>query len=157
MSASLKTLEESRVRVSVANRFLCWALPFAALGVISTVVRVGMDSRRPIAPSRPSLREFQRPVVAIPALEWAAASFSSAGPTGSEGRPNAEVATQKGEWKLVGVALEGTSKRALLQDAEGQQTVWVLEDESLGVFRVKEIRERSVVLEKEGKLYEIRM
>jgi len=95
---------------------------------------------------------------AIPPLELPASIFLSPHPieTGASSPATPQVAVKEVQWRLLGVSF-GATKRAYLEDLESKQSVWVTEGEQLGSSKVKEIKERSVVLEAGDKSYEIRM
>ncbi|MBI3332807.1 MAG: hypothetical protein HYZ93_01805, partial [Candidatus Omnitrophica bacterium] len=154
--SSLQAIEHQQRRLILINRTLVGVLPVVALLALVDCARWAAQSRRPIVAIPPSLEGLRRPLAQIPSLELPASLFEppkrvESGPAGDSSQPAVQP-----QWKLMGVSLGGT-KRALLKDAEGKQSVWVTEGQQIGACRVKEIRERSVVLETEGGSYEIRL
>ncbi len=147
-------LERSRQRVILANRLLFWALPALALAAAADLSQWSRLSLKPILPLSPSPEHLWGLLPEVPSVELPAGIFRSPVPAKSgEARPSAAV--REVAWKLKGV-LMGANRRAFLEDSEGK-SYWVTEGEQIGAFQVKEIRDRSVLLEKEGGGYEIRM
>lgn len=142
-------------RLMKVNRILFWILPILAVMVVGDIIRWGIAVRKPVEPLRPQMKEIRQTPVAIASLDLPATLFKPAQPqAGTVG--SAPVAVKEAQWKLLGVSL-AASKRAFLQEADGDKSVWVGEGEQIGASTVKEIREKSVILETEGKSYEIRM
>ena len=155
---SVQALEQRRRRLVSVNVILLWVVPFLILLAAADLVLWGMQSRKPILPLTPGLEEIQKPLAEIPPLTVEAALFQPAQPAKPALVPKTavpEVGSGQVQWKLKGV-LKGAAMRALMEDASGQ-TVWVTQDEQLGSFKVKEIKDRSVLLEGDDKSYEIRM
>ena len=146
-------LDQQRRWVTVARRALIWVLPVLAVVALGDAVRSGVALRRPGDLVIPSLKTLEAPMEEVPSVEMAATLFH---PARKEEKVAAQVAVKDAEWKLKGVLVAGT-KKAFLQDAAGQQGIWVTEGERLGSSQVKSIRERSVVLEKGGSTYELRV
>ena len=109
----------------------------------------------------PPLEELNKPLEPIQKLEWTSKLFpmqvsrSQATPVKQQ---IAGVASPENPWRLKGIQV-GASRRAYLQQGEaGSSGVWVKEGERVGPWTVKEIQERSVLVEEEGgKVYELRM
>lgn len=140
------------VRVERINRVLNVLLPLLALVIAIDLVRWGGSLRRPAASLPPALEEWGPAPVALPHFELPASAFRPVQP------PKPVVVSQveiQARWKLKG-SLMGATRRAFLEDEAGKG-FWVAEGESLGSCKVKEISERSVLLEEEGKSYEIRL
>ena len=155
--SSLQTLERQWRHLLLVNRLLYGILPLVALLVVVDCARWSAQFTKPVTPLLPNLEELHRPLVAIPPLELSASLFEPPKPVESK-KPveTSQAATQQVQWKLIGVSI-GTTKQAFLTDLEGKQSVWVTQGEQLGDFKVKEIRERAVVLETGGRSYEIHL
>ncbi len=153
---AIQALERKRARLVLTNRILCWVLPIAAVGVVADVARWSVQLRKPVEIVQPDLREMERPLANLPILELSPTLFESPqiAPASAAGEGPA-VAVKGGTWKVKGITL-GQTKRAFLEGPEGKG-VWVTEGEKVEDSLVKEIRERSVILEEEGKEYELRL
>lgn len=157
---TLQDLERGRGRARSANRILCWVLPVALLGAGADLLQWSSQVSAPVQPLPPSLEEMSRPLPAVGPAGLAAGRFEQAAApapapaAGAPPKPSAPVA-QGGQWKLRGVMMAG-GKRAFLEDEAGKG-VWVTEGEQVGSTRVKEIRERAVLMEGAEGPYEIRM
>ena len=152
-------LENARRKVRSANLLLCWILPVALLGASADLFQWGSRVNAPVQPLLPSLEELTQPLPAVGAAGLAAGLFEqeaapAPAPAGTQPKAPAPVA-QGAKWKLRGVMMAG-GKRAFLED-EGGKGVWVTEGEQIGSTRVKEIRERAVLMEGAEGEYEIRM
>ena len=155
---TMQGLERSRHRVQSANRVLCWLLPVALLGAGADLSRWHSRVNAPLQPLAPSLEELVQPLPIVGGAGFAVEFFEQpakpapvAGPKAKEQAP----VVQEAQWKLRGVLVAG-GKRAFLED-EGGKGVWVTEGEQIGSTRIREIRERSVILEGKDGEYEIRM
>lgn len=152
-------MERSRRRVRLGNRLVCWVLPLALLGAGADLVRWQSRVSAPVEPLPPSLEELDQPLPTVGAAGLSAELFEQPAlpvPAAAP-KPAQQQApvTPEAKWKLRGVVMAG-GKRAFLEE-EGGRGVWVTEGEQVGSTRVKEIRERSVVLEGAEGQYEIRM
>lgn len=157
-AGSVRGLEKKEHRLATVNRILCWVLPLVAVGAVGDLLRWGVEIRRPVESAAPDLKELDRSLPTVPSLEFPAELFKPLHPlepkdSEAEGP---SVAVEEAQWKLMGVSL-GSSKRAFLQDPKTGKGVWVSEGEKIGPSLVKEIMEKSVLLETEGKSYEIRL
>lgn len=154
---AIQGLERRRRRFVLVNRLLCWVLPIGALGMVGDIARWSGQLRKPAEILQPDLKGLKEPLVNVPSLDLPAHLFEApqaSSPQAAAGAP--AVAVKEVSWKLKGVTT-GQSRRAFLEDPEGKG-VWVTEGERVGGSLVKEIRERSVVLvEEEGKEYELRL
>ena len=153
-------LEQNHQRTRAANRLLCWVLPVALLGVGADLFQWRSRVEAPPQPLPPSLEDLTQPLPAVGAAGLSAGSFEQGAapalaPAGGQPAPSSAPVAQGAQWKLRGVMLAG-GKRAFLEDEAGKG-VWVTEGEQVGSTRVKEIRERAVVMEGAGGEYEIRM
>lgn len=157
-AGSVRGLEKKEHRLAVFNRILCWVLPLVAVGAVGDLLRWGVEIRRPVESAAPDLKELDRSLPTVPSLEFPAELFKPLRPLEPEVSKDSgtSVAVEEVQWKLMGVSL-GSSKRAFLQDPKTGQSVWVAEGEKVGSSFIKEIREKSVLVETEGKSYEIRL
>lgn len=157
----LQQLEQRRQLTARVNRTLLGVLPLMALFLGIEAVRwASAESSSPASSLVPDLSALQKPPAVVPELRLSSELFPSrvkkqekpaaaaAGPT--------QVAVKEVQWKLLGVVMMPV-KRAYLENSESQQTVSVGEGERVGDLLVKRIDERSVLLEKEGSSYEIRL
>lgn len=142
------------IRLQKANRILFWMLPILAVAVVGDMIRWGIAVSRPLEPLKLQIKEIDETPAAVVSLELPGTLFQPAQQTETSG--SAPVAVKEAQWKLLGVSL-GTDKKAFLKEADGEKSVWVREGEQIGTSAVKEIREKSVILETEGSSYEIRM
>lgn len=151
--------ERSRDRLSKLNRLLCWALPVAAFGAGADLSQWFSCLNEPLPPSGPSLAEMMQPLPEVPAAGFPETLFARppapVPAPAPAARPAAPVVAPESKWRLRGVMM-GPAKRAFLEDESGK-SAWVAEGEQIGSARVKEIRERSVVMEGAEGDYEIRM
>ncbi len=149
-------LEQNRQKAILLNRFLLAVVPLLAVGVVADLWQWNGRLKETLSPILPNLDSLKSPLPAIPALELPPTLFqqiqSDKLTTGASSTP---VAVKEVQWKLKGVLMAGT-KKAFLEDSEGK-SVWVAEGERFGSSFLKEIRDHSVVVETEGKSYEIRM
>lgn len=153
--SDLEEVEKNRRKACAVNRLFAWALPILLVGAGVDLSRWASHSTVPLEPVRPNHLAFvEEPLALIPPLELSGASFHPVESEKLAEKAPAAVAEEV-HWKLKGVLL-GASKRAFLE-GDGGRTVWVTDGEWLGAVRVKEIRERSVLLEKGGAEVELRM
>ena len=157
---SIQQLEENRRTLSRV-RVLFWILLpiLLAAAVLESFVWMKSIRRKP-EPLAPSIDDLKKPLPEIPALVLSSALFEIK-KTAVPVKPPVEtapmqVATEQVQWKLRGVIMAG-NKRASLEDPKTQQTVWVSEGDRVGNFVVKKIDSNAVLLELEGKDYEIRI
>ncbi len=141
--------------LALTNRILMGILPFLALGIALDLSRGTARSGHEGPPMKPVIEDLTQAPAPIPSPGLSAALFQVSMEAVDSAAPLASVVRDV-QWKLKGVILGG-NKRAFLEDSEGG-SLWVTEGESLGsTTRIKEIRARSVILEKQGKNYEIQM
>ena len=155
---SVQTLEQRRRQVASVNFILLVVVPFFVFVAVADLVLWGVQSRKPLLPVAPNLEEIDKALPSMPSVILEGSIFQPIQPAKPASQATAsgpEVGSPAVQWKLKGV-LKGATLRAFLEDASGQ-TVWVTSAEQLGPFKVVEIKERSVVLEADGKSYEIRM
>ncbi len=153
---TMQSLERSTRRVRSANRVLCWVLPVALLGAGVDLFRWHSHVNAPLQPLTPSLEELTRPLPVVGAAGFAAGLFEQqAAPAPAQAAKQAAPVAQAAQWKLRGV-LMANGKKAFLENESGSG-VWVTEGEQLGSERLREIRERSVIMEGKDGEYEIRM
>ena len=137
------------------NRLFLAVLPILALAAGLDLVRWNAHFQEEAAPLKPGLEDLMRVPAPIPLLTLSAVLFQPPVAVAVSSTSSAPVMRDV-QWKLKGV-LMGATHRAFLEDSEGK-TLWVTERESLDpTTQVKEIRARSVLLEKGGKTYEIQM
>jgi type II secretory pathway component PulC len=158
--AFLRQLDRRRRGVARANRFFLVLLPLVIL-ILGVEAAHWVSAERSVstAPVVPELGFLQKAPAAIPELHFSEGLFpakrkqpaKSSSPAGP-----AQVAVQEVQWKLLGVAMTPV-KRAYLENSETKQTLSVGEGERMGDLLIKKIEERSVLLEREGKEYEIRL
>lgn len=142
------------------NRILLVVIPLGVLILATEAARwVSAASQVSVAPLRPDLASLQKASAAVPELRLSQELF----PVKQEPRtpavqqkPGAQVAGGEVEWKLLGTLLT-PAKRAYLEDSKTKQTMSVSEGDRLGEVLVKRIDARAVLLEREGKEYEIRL
>jgi hypothetical protein len=155
-AGAIQGLERRRRRFVLVNRVLCWILPITALGMVGDIARWSVGLRKPVEILQPDLKMLKEPLVNVPPLDLPSHLFEAPQTSPTQAAAGAPaVAVKEVSWKLKGVTT-GQSRRAFLEDTEGKG-VWVTEGEKIGDSLVKEIRERSVVLEEEGKEYELRL
>ena len=153
---TMKGLERSTRRVRSANRVLCWVLPVALLGAGADLFRWHSHVNAPLQTRAPSLEELTQPLPAVGAAGFAAGLFEQqAAPAPAPAVKQAAPVAQAAKWKLRGV-LMANGKKAFLEDESGNG-VWLMEGEQLGSTQLREIRERSVIMEEKDGEYEIRM
>ena len=155
LSDQLAKIERDHRRLVIADRFLIGLLFVVTLGLGADFVHGFSTVQPPIPPVRPPVAKLRVPLAVVSMPDLPPALFHLEKPPESAQSQVPQVVPEA-EWKVNGISF-GTVKRAFLQDAEGKKSVWVTEGEQLGAYRVKEIRERSVILEANGKSYEIRM
>lgn len=157
---TMEGMERARLKVWGLNRVLCWLLPAAALGAGADLYASNARLGLPLQPLAPALEDLAQPLPAVGAAGFSADRFEQpveSAPAQAAVKPKTEVqvAAQEAQWKLRGVVMGG-NKRAFLEDPAGK-SVWVTEGERVGSARIKEIRERSIVMEGESGDYEIRL
>ncbi len=156
---TLEGMERGRSKVRLANRILCWVLPAAALAAGADLHAWNAQMSLPLLALPPALEELSRPLAPVGTAGLSADRFEQpvkAVPAPAAGKPKQETqVAPESQWKLRGV-LMGGNKRAMLEDQSGK-SVWVSEGDLVGSARIKEIRERSVMIEGEEGEYEIRI
>ncbi|MBI3615871.1 MAG: hypothetical protein HY211_05070 [Candidatus Omnitrophica bacterium] len=157
-ATSLQVLDQNRRRLVLINRLLYGILPLITLAAVADCAGWNVQSGELLAPLPPNLENLHRPLAAVVPLDLPASLFQAVRPLESQkpGQGSREPKIPEVQWKLLGVSI-GATKRAFLTDTDGKQSVWVTEGQQLGASRVKEIRERSVVLETGGGTYEIHL
>lgn len=158
---SMEQMELNRRKLAWVRWLFIFSLPvllLCAVGESSFWIKV---IRRPLSPLVPSVEDLKKPLMEIPSLALLPALFETQKTDAKIKTPAAEtpavqVATDQVQWKLKGVLLAGTP-RASLEDPKTQQMVWVSEGDQLGNIRVKKVNSNSVLLEMDGREYEIRM
>ena len=150
-------IQKFRTRLVWVNRLLMWAVPLVAVAAtIEAATWLSALGQVP-EPITPNLEELKEPLAAIPAVEIPARLFQAAQEAQGQKASLTEAPVEEArQWVLKGVMM-GATPRAFLQDAQGKQSTWATEGQRVGSFRIKEIREKSVVVEKDGKIDEIRM
>ena len=149
-------LKRSKEAAAV-SRVLFWLLPLLACLLAADLIRWNGTLRKPLQPILPALEELKVPPGPIPPLPLPDGIFARAAAAPERSLSTATpVAVDEVEWKLKGV-LGGAAPRAFLEGSQNQQGVWVSPGDRIGPYTVKEVRDRSVLLEKEGGAYEIRM
>lgn len=154
----VEALEQRSRQAASVNLILLVVVPFVVFVAVVDGLLWGMHARKPLVAVTPNLEEIDRPLPSMPSVTLEGTLFQPIQPVKPAAQSTAagpEVGSQEIPWKLKGV-LKGDTLRAFLEDASGQ-TVWVTQSEQLGPFKVIDIKERSVVLEADGKSYEIRM
>lgn len=146
--------QRNRDRLRQVNRVFCWVLPAAALAVGVDLARWSSRLNEFLPPSAPSLAQMLLPLPEVPAAGFSQRLFAQP-PKAGRAPGAAPVVAQESTWKLRGV-LMGPARRAFLEDESGRG-VWVTDGERIGSSLVKEIRERSAVIEGAEGEYEIRM
>lgn len=147
--------------ISGLNRIFLGICAAAALAAgLDLTLWFSREWNRPAEAVPPRLEELGRPPEEIPPLKWTAGLFPSPGAEGlhvpSKG-PVPQLAPSEVQWRLKGIQ-RGDSPRAYLEDSKTSTGIWVREGEKLDHWTVREIRERSVLLEEEGgSVYELRM
>ncbi len=147
-------LQRRRDQIAWLNRILLGICAMAALAGGMDLARwFNREWNRPAEAVPPLLEELRGPLEEIPALKWTAGLFPSAGSKG----PVPQLAPSEVQWRLKGIQM-GDSPRAYLEDSKTGAGIWVKEGEKLDHRTVREIRERSVLLEEGGgNVYELRM
>lgn len=145
-------------RLTWANRALIWVVPLLALVAAADAASSLAALHRIPQPAMPNLEALDEPFAPIPAAELSPSVFDAPQGAQEERAPlEAAPVEEARQWKLKGVLLGGAARRAFLQDAQGKERVWVTEGQRVGGFRIKEIREKSVLIEKDGTVDEIRL
>lgn len=143
-----------------ANRFFLIFLPLVLLILgVEAAHWVSAETSVSTAPVVPDLGFLQKAPAAIPELHFSEGLFPAPKkqPTKSSSPEGpAQATVQEAQWKLLGVAMTPVP-RAYLENPETKQTLSVGEGERVGDLLIKKIEERSVLLEREGKDYEIRL
>ncbi len=149
------SLQVRHQRISVINRCFVWILPLLGVAAVADITLWNGHLQKPLLPLEPSLESFKKPLPELPSLNLPQTLFHSIRSTNTVAAAASAPVVREVQWKLKGVLI-GQAKRAFLQDSEGK-SFWVTEGEQLGSFRIKQIKDRSVLIEKEGNGYEIRM
>ncbi len=152
MTPPLEQAEQNLRKVSLAGRFFVWTLPVVMIAMFTDLSQWAARSRSPLTSVQPNLESVKQPFPSVKALGLSDAIFHPPEPEKPEEKNPDVIEVQ---WKLKGV-LMGAGKRAILEDEKGQ-TLWVTEGDPLDSGRIKEIRDRSVILEKGGATVEIQM
>ena len=150
--SSVQDLQAALRKTALVSRTLLWLLPLAAAGIAVDIAGLVSRSQAQLEPVVPRL-ESEGGAAAVAPLGLAGPIFYPV--KTKEGGSPATIAVEEIQWKLKGILMAG-SKKAFLEDAQ-EHSVWVIEGEQIGAYKVKSIQERSVVLEKGGVDYEIRM
>jgi len=154
-------LERRWDRIAGLNRILLGICAMAVLAAgLDLYLWFAREWNRPAEAVLPRLEALSRPLEEIPALKWATGLFPSPKAEGSRAAsqgPAPQLAPSEVQWRLKGTQM-GDSPRAYLEDSKTSTGVWMRAGEKLDHRTVKEIRERSVLLEEEGGgVYELRM
>ncbi len=152
----IKTVEQNQRRILFINRFLVGVLLLMIFVFSGDLVQWWMSLQHSFAPLKPSLIQLRASLEPIPPLALPETLFQVEKPPQQGKVEKTPQVMPEAQWKVVGISM-GRTKRAFLQDLEGKKSVWVSEGEQLGPYRVREIRDHSIVLESEGNSYEIRM
>ena len=158
--AALRRMEQNLRRLRPLTRALLVAIPLAALATAADLARWWtVELQVQAAPSPPDLQPLRKPLEPLPEFVLTSQQFPSiqspvAAPTAMERSP--EVGAKEIPWKLRGLVMR-PNRRAFLEDEKAQRGVWVTEGEMVEGAVVKKIGEGSVVLEADGKSYELRM
>lgn len=155
-STQLHALKQNQQRVIVLNRVLRFFCAAVILVIGLDLVQWSARFSDPVPPVRPSLTQMNQRPALLPELHFSETLFHLERPVPSEQNQGVVKVAPDTQWKITGVSL-GATRQALLQDVDGKRSVWVTEGERLDSFQVKEIRVRSVLIEMDGKEYEIRM
>jgi hypothetical protein len=150
---SLLRLGRDERRLLAVQRFLIWVLPILFVLVVWDLVHWGVDLQRPARLILPDLEPIFQPLPAAPSVEFSATLFN---PLREEPSPQLPATERERVWILRGVMLSG-NKRAFLEDPESGQTLWVREGEKVGGAEVKTIQERTVILMRGDKAFELQM
>ena len=154
-------LERRWHQIAGLNRILLGICAMAALAAgLDLYVGLSREWNRSAEAVPPRLEELGRPLEEIPSPKWTTGLFPSLGVEGlhvpSKG-PAPQLAPSEVQWRLKGIQM-GNSPKAYLEDSQTGTGIWVRAGEKLDHRTVKEIRERSVLLEEEGgSVYELRM
>jgi len=156
----LEQTEQRRRFLARMNRVLILFLPLVTVALGAEAAHwVSEERASPRAPLAPDLRRLQEAPVQVPELPFSPEVFPSKAarrePASASAGPT-QVAVKEISWKLLGVVMTPV-RRAYLEDSENHQTVTVGEGEKVGDILVKRTEERSVLLEREGSSYEIRL
>lgn len=153
---SLRELEQTRQRLRQVNVVLTAMLALFVPLLAWDLFQSTLAARGPLQPISPNFRDLEKPAVSIPSLNL----------SGSLLTPSVSSQAKKLEgwmddlpqirWKVKGI-LSGASKRALLEDPEQKQQLWVTEGQQVGPSKVVRIDEKSVTLETAGETRELRL
>lgn len=157
---SLDQIEKQRTWVRRINRVLLLTVPFLVLALgVEAAQWAAAERGRPVPAQQPELASLDQPLLPIPELKLSADRFpakKAESPTAPAPGGSSQVAVQEISWKLLGVVMTPV-KKAYLENSASKQTVSVSEGDRLGDIEVQRIEERTVVLEREGQTYEIRL
>ena len=152
----IQKLERHRHRIIWTNRFFIILLFVVVLIFGFDLFQWSGNLRGSMVSIKPSLNQFRESLDTVPSFTVPATFFHAAQKVSSPTSSQKKQTPIDTRWKVGGISL-GAVNRALLQDMEGKKSLWVIEGDQLDMFRVKEIRDRSVTVEAEGENYEIRM
>ena len=148
----LQDLNRRQDQLQRLNRILLGLLPLGVLLLGWDLFHSISELRSPVEPVPPSLEELRGSSEAVPPLQLSEVLFSIPQPAAQASKTSASVS--RPSWKVKGI-LMGNARRALLEDPEKKESLWVTEGQQAGPYKVQQIKERSVLLESEGALVEI--
>lgn len=152
---SLSRMERRSRQLISLNRLLLWILPVLFLAGALDLAQWVQRWRKPLDPLAPSLEDLRQPLPEVPALSLPSGLFEVPEPVQKKAAA-VPIAVEEVQWKLRAVFL-GETKRAYLEKEDGSGGVWVSEGEKIMDIRIKEIRERAVIVEGEEGPYELRL
>ncbi len=154
---SLRELKQTQQRLRQASLVLVGVGLFLVLLLGLDMLRSVLAARAPMQPILPSLGDLEQPMAQVPSLNLPGSLLAQPKAVQSKKLEGwTDEIPKKIQWRVKGILL-GAVKRALLEDPEQKQQLWVTEGQQVGPSKVVRIDERSVTLETEGETREIRM